>query len=95
MGSSTRVGLRISPGASRTEIVGRHGEVWKVRIAAPAERGRANDALLELLARTLDVPRRRLALVAGAGARDKIVEIEGMPRDDVERRLGGVRRTGA
>jgi uncharacterized protein len=58
-----------------------------VRLAAPPERGRANDALLELLATTLRVERTRMRLVAGATSRDKVVEVEGLTLDEVERLL--------
>jgi uncharacterized protein (TIGR00251 family) len=84
---AARVGVRVSPGAGRTEIVGRYGEVWKVRIAARAERGRANDALLELLGHALGVRRSRLTLVAGAGSRDKVIRVEGMEAAEAERLL--------
>ena len=52
-----RITVRVSPGARRTEVVGRHGDGWRVRVAAPPERGRANEALLEHLAELLGVPR--------------------------------------
>jgi uncharacterized protein (TIGR00251 family) len=77
----------VSPGAADTRIVGRHGDAWKVRLAAPPERGRANDALLELLALTLGVERTRIRLVAGATSRDKVVEVEGLTLDEAERLL--------
>jgi len=84
---STRVRLRVSPGARQTELVGRHGEGWKVRVAAPPEGGRANDAVLDLLARALSLPRRSLSIVSGQGAREKVVEMEGIDRAETERRL--------
>ena len=68
-------------------MVGRHGDAWKVRVAAAPERGRANDAVLELLADTLDVPRASVALVSGAGSRNKIVELTGVAPDEIEKRL--------
>lgn len=58
-----------------------------MRLAVPPERGRANDALLELLATTLRVERTRIRLVAGATSRDKVVEVEGLTLDEVERLL--------
>ena len=58
-------------------------------MAAAPEQGAANDAVLDLLADELGVERRRLALVAGRTARDKIVEVEGLSPLEVERRLEG------
>ena len=91
---STSVALRVSPGASQSEIVGRFGNGWKVRVAAQAERGRANDALLELLAEALGVPRGRLSVVAGRAARDKRVEVAGLGAGEAERRLAAHARKG-
>ena len=84
---SARVRFRVSPGARRSDVAGRHGDAWKVRVAASPERGRANDALLDLLAERLELPRRSLSIVSGHGARDKIVLMEGIDRAESERRL--------
>jgi uncharacterized protein (TIGR00251 family) len=83
----TRVRLRVAPGAARAGVVGRHGDAWKVRVTAPAEGGRANDAVVRLLAQTLAVPRGAVSLVSGHGARDKIVELAGIEPGEIERRL--------
>lgn len=83
----TRVRLRVAPGAARAGVVGRHGDAWKVRVTAPAEGGRANDAVVRLLAETLALPRSSVTLVSGHSARDKIVELAGVGPDDIERRL--------
>ena len=85
--ASTRLRLRVAPGATRPGVVGRHGDGWKIRVVEAPERGRANDAVLALLARTLGVPRASLTLVSGHGARDKVVELDGIEPDEVERRL--------
>jgi uncharacterized protein len=84
---STRVRLRVSPGATRAGVVGRYGEAWKVRVAAPPEGGRANEAVVRLLADTLSLPREAVTLVSGHGARDKIVELSGLGPSQIERRL--------
>ena len=84
---AVRLAVRVSPGASRSGIVGRMADGrLKVRVAAPAEDGRANQALIALLAESLGVARRAVVLVAGHGARDKIVEVTA-PAERV-RRLG-------
>ena len=90
---SARLRLRVSPGAKRSEVVGRHGEGWKVRVAAPAEHGRANDAVLGLLAATLAVPRERLTLQSGAASRDKVVRLDGMSLEEAERALDSALRS--
>ena len=83
----TRVRLRVAPGATRAGVVGRHGDAWKVRVTAPAESGRANNAVVRLLAETLELPRTAVTLVSGHSARDKIVELAGIEPEDLERRL--------
>jgi uncharacterized protein len=82
-----RLRLRVAPGARRSEIVGRHGDAWRVRVTAPPDRGRANDEVLEVLAAALAVRPRQLRLVAGASSRDKIVELDGIDAIEAERRL--------
>lgn len=82
-----RIAVTVSPGASRGRIVGRHGDGWKVHVSAPAERGRANKALLDLLAEKLEVPRARLAIVLGQKTRRKIVEIAELDPDEIAKRL--------
>jgi uncharacterized protein (TIGR00251 family) len=82
-----RLEVTVSPGAARSELVGRHGPGWKARIAAPPERGKANRAVEELLAEALGVPRDRVAVVAGRTARRKLVEVEGLEAPEVVRRL--------
>ena len=82
-----RLSVTVSPGAARTELVGRHGEGWKARVAAPPERGRANEAVVGLLAEALGVPRSAVRVVAGKTAKAKVVEVDGLEADDVERRL--------
>jgi uncharacterized protein (TIGR00251 family) len=84
---TTRLRLRVSPGAGRTALVGRHGDAWKVRVTEAPERGRANEAVLRFLAETLALPRTALTLVSGHGGREKIVELKGMGPALIERRL--------
>ena len=86
---TTRLRVKVSAGARRTELVGRQGDAWKVRVAAPPERGRANEAVLRLLADRLGVPAAGLTVVAGRSARDKVVELRGLDSSEADRRLGG------
>jgi uncharacterized protein (TIGR00251 family) len=92
--ASTRLKLRVSPGARRPGFAGRHGDAWKVRVAEPPEDGRANEAVLRLLAETLDVPRGSVALVSGHSSRDKIVTLDGLEQSQTERLLAGAEKKG-
>ena len=87
MSLSTRVRLRVSPGSRKTELAGRHGDGWKVRVSAPPEDGRANDAVLDLLAERVSLPRRALTIVSGQKSRDKVVEMTGIDAEEAERKL--------
>lgn len=58
-------------------------------MAEAPERGRANDAVLDLLSESLSLPRRDVELVAGHGGRDKVVEVHGIAEDEAVRRLSG------
>jgi hypothetical protein len=92
--TSTRLRLRVAPGAGRAGIVGRHGDGWKVRVSAPPEDGRANEAVLRLLADTLGISRASLRLVSGHGARDKTVILDGVGPARTERLLASASAQG-
>jgi uncharacterized protein (TIGR00251 family) len=77
----------VTPRARRNEIAGRHGDGWKVRVAAPPERGRANAALISLLAEALRIPSDGIRVIAGGTGRRKIVEVEGIGEEEAQRRL--------
>ncbi len=82
-----RVQLTVAPGAARSELVGRHGNGWRARVAAPPERGRANRELVALLAEALGVGRDRVTVAAGRTGRHKVVEVEGLSAAEIDRRL--------
>lgn len=82
-----RLHLHIQPRASKTEIVGVHGDALKIRLAAPPVDGAANEALIRYIAKTLAVPRTAVALHAGASSRRKTVEVQGQDVEEVRARL--------
>jgi uncharacterized protein YggU (UPF0235/DUF167 family) len=86
-GGATRLRLRVVPGSKSPGIAGRHGEAWKLRVTAAPERGRANDATVQLLAETLRVQPADIRLISGHGSRDKVVEVTGIEPSEAERRL--------
>jgi uncharacterized protein len=90
--NTTRLRVRVSPRARSNAVLGRHGEGWKVRVTAAPEGGKANDAVLRLLAERLDLPGKSLTLVSGPSSRDKIVELHGIDAAEAERRLARSRQ---
>jgi hypothetical protein len=66
----------VVPGASQDEIVGEHGDALRIRVAAPPEQGRANQAVVRLL--EAHFPGHRAVLLSGANTRRKRVLIEGV-----------------
>jgi len=82
--------VKVVPGASRDGVAGWLADALKLRVRAPAERGRANAAVESLLASVLGVPQERVRIVAGFGSPRKTVEIDGLSESDVRERLSGV-----
>ena len=79
--------LRIVPNARRTEVVGMHGDAIKIKIHSPATDGKANAALLEFLAETLDVPSRSVRIISGEKSRDKLIECDDLDAETARARL--------
>jgi hypothetical protein len=85
-----RVAIRLSPRARTDRLVAVApsavgGHVLKATVTAPAEAGRANEALLQLLARAWRLPPRDLSIVARSTSRNKVVRVAGDPRRLVEK----------
>jgi len=85
-----RVAIRLSPRARTDRLVAvaaaaAGGHVLKATVTAPAEAGRANEALLQLLARAWHVPRRDLSIIAGSTSRNKTVRIAGDPQHLIDK----------
>jgi uncharacterized protein (TIGR00251 family) len=79
--------VRVTPRARSERIDAWDGEKLSVRVTAPPEKGKANEALLRLLAGALALPVSSLRLVRGRASREKLVAVEGMSSEDLLRRL--------
>jgi len=84
VGADLELNVHAQPGARRSEVQGVHGDAIKIRIKARPVDGAANQALLELLAEAMTVPRSRCALIAGETGRRKRVRVEGPDRAHAE-----------
>jgi uncharacterized protein (TIGR00251 family) len=75
--TSARIKVYVQPRASKSEIVGVHGDSIRIRLAAPPVDDAANAELISLIAAQLGVPKRNVRIVTGRASRRKVVEIEG------------------
>ena len=87
MTKPVRITVRVSPGSKTTAVVGPYLEGWKLRVTAVPESGKANDAVVRLLAELLSLPVQQVTIVAGHISRNKVVEINGLALDAVQRAL--------
>ncbi len=67
--------IRVQPGARRTELAGPYGDALRVRIAAPAVDGQANEELVRFLAAEFGVHRRDVRIARGETNRSKLIEV--------------------
>ncbi|MBW3622012.1 MAG: DUF167 domain-containing protein [Armatimonadetes bacterium] len=80
--------IRVQPRASRNEVVGWKEGRLNVRLTAPPVEGAANRAVVDFMAERLGVKRYRIALVSGEKSREKVLEVVGLSREELEKRLG-------
>jgi uncharacterized protein (TIGR00251 family) len=74
----TRITVRLTPRGGRNAIDGWDGDTLRVRVSSAPVDGKANDALLRVLAKALGVAPSRLRLMSGAQSRTKTIEVDGM-----------------
>jgi uncharacterized protein (TIGR00251 family) len=85
--------VRVTPRAARDEIGGWQDGRLIVRLRAPPVEGRANGALVRLLAERLDVAQAAIQIVGGATARSKRIRVEGLTPTELQRRLAASERS--
>jgi len=81
--------IKVVPGSSRDRVVGRYGDAIKVQVSAPPEGGKANKAVVELLAGVLGVRPNQVQVVKGHTQSRKVVQIDGMEQAEADARLAG------
>ncbi len=86
-GEGAIITVQAVPRAARDAIQGLHGDALKIRLHAPPVDGKANEALISFLSKTLDIPKGNITLKSGANQRRKIISIRGISKAEVEKRL--------
>ncbi|MCX5634307.1 MAG: DUF167 domain-containing protein [Planctomycetota bacterium] len=80
--------VKAVPGSSSTAVGGLLGEMLKVKIAAPPEKGKANQCLIEFLAKKLEVKKKAVSIVMGQTNPIKQVQVMGMSGQTLLKKLG-------
>ena len=86
---TARLNIRVTPRSSRNEVRGFVDDVLQVRVTAAPVDGRANEAVVRLLAEHLGVPRTAVRIVTGNAAREKLVAVDGLTTEELRGRLVG------
>lgn len=87
-----RLQVKVAPKAARNALNGWMGDTLKVSVTTAPEKGKANQAVIELLAGALRLPKSALAVVRGETSQQKLIEIRGLDEPEVWRRLGRASR---
>ncbi len=82
-----RLMLKVVPGASRDRVMGELGDALKVAVSKPPQDGAANEAVVALLARSLDIPRRNVRIIRGHTSPRKEIRITGITLQALQNRL--------
>ncbi len=77
------INVRVVPRASKNEFTGLHGDSLRIRLQAPPVDGKANAALVKVLASRLGIPKRNVVIVSGESGRQKRIRVNGSSRQDV------------
>ncbi len=82
-------GVKVVPASSRTALAGVLGDLLKVKVAAPPEKGKANKCLIEFLAKQLGVKKNQISIVAGQTNPVKMVQVTGISIEALLEKLSG------
>jgi uncharacterized protein (TIGR00251 family) len=85
--SQVRISFKITPGAARNEILGLTNDIWRIKIAAPPDKGKANKELIEFLSDILGIKKDRICILKGQTSHNKILTIEGLSIEETHARL--------
>jgi uncharacterized protein (TIGR00251 family) len=84
---SARIAVRVQPNASQSKVMRSKDEVWHIKVAAPAVKGKANQELIKFLSNILGVSKSHLTVERGMTSKEKVIVINGLTQNQVMRQL--------
>lgn len=82
-----KIVLKVTPGSSRNEVAGLTNGIWRIKIAAPPDKGKANKELIDFLSKRLGLRKDSLVIVRGQTSHSKVVSVQGLTLEEVTKRL--------
>ena len=86
-GESCTIKVRVQPKSSRNQVDGFQDGALRVRVTAAPTEGQANAAVIAILAKTLGVSKSRLEIIRGYSSRDKVVSVDTLNEQEVQRKI--------
>lgn len=87
-GARARITVKVQPRAKVTRVAGRLEQAYRLQLAAPPVDGKANEECIAFFAELAGVAKSRVRIMSGLTSRMKVVEIDGIGQEEMERRLG-------
>jgi len=84
--------VRVSPGASKTRVLGEHNGALKIAVTAAPEKGKANKAVVDFLAAALSVRKADVSVVSGLASRDKQIAVSNLAAATLSAKLSALCR---
>ena len=84
----SRLAVKITPNARRSEVSGLSGAVWRIKVAAPPDKGKANKELIEFLSKILGVKKQDIEILQGHTSHNKMVAVSGLSQEEIKKKLG-------
>jgi uncharacterized protein (TIGR00251 family) len=82
-----KIAVKVQPNAGKNEIMGFSNDVWRIKVAAPPDKGKANKELIEYLSEVLGLKKDQLTILKGLTSHNKLIAVEGMSHELVIARL--------
>jgi uncharacterized protein len=83
----SKISIKVQPNAGRNELVGLVNGVWKIKIAAPPDKGKANKELVDFLSELLNIKKDQIGILRGQTSHNKVVEIKGLDESTLAKML--------
>lgn len=83
----SRISIKVQPGSSRNQIAGFSEGVWRIKIAAAPDKGKANKELIDYLSEILGLKKANLEIIRGHTSHNKLISIQGLTAEEISSRF--------